>query len=229
MMRLHWVNSEEMKSAIEALPAARNHTISYQTQTSLTIFEGQVLTPPASVEGRKYRLELTNTQPEKVADYDGQQAIREALMDAAEEINSRSAGIVRGIGIWASVRGLLRPKAGGGLPVSRGLFVTAGGEKVLDHITPARFRIGRCRAKAPARPMGLRLQKIFWENGNRQHMGTGNTANRSQARHPSASVPFHPGGRRLCLAQKRRWFLARGRANIRAELFLLAMRLTYKI
>lgn len=105
MMRLHWVNSEEMKSAIEALPAARNHTISYQTQTSLTIFEGQALTPPASVEGRKYRLELTNTLPEKVADYDGQQAIRKALVDAAEEIDSQSAGVVREIGIWASVRG----------------------------------------------------------------------------------------------------------------------------
>ena len=44
--------------------------------------------------------------------------------------------------------------------------------------------------------------------------------------HPSASVPLYPGGGGLCPAQKRFWFrrfLTRGRANIRAELFLLAM------
>ena len=34
-----------MKGAIEALPAAKNYSISYQTQTTLTIVEGQTLTP----------------------------------------------------------------------------------------------------------------------------------------------------------------------------------------
>ena len=86
---LRWVNSEEMKGAIEALPAAKNYSISYQTQTTLTIVEGQTLTPPAAGEDQAYRLELTNALPDKVAGYDSQQKIRDALVGAAKAGNDR--------------------------------------------------------------------------------------------------------------------------------------------
>lgn len=55
----------------------------------------------------------------------GLQRIVPRVFSEREKISSRSAGI----GIWVPVWDLLQPEAGGGLPVSRGLFVAAGGRE----------------------------------------------------------------------------------------------------
>ena len=54
-----------------------------------------------------------------------------------------------------------------------------------------------CRAKAPQQPKELRLQKTFWEKREQT-----NPAHYLCTGDPSAPMPLHPGGGRICSAQK---------------------------
>ena len=57
------------------------------------------------------------------------QGIVPRIFSEREKISSRSAGVVRGIGIWISVRDLFQPKTGGSVPVSSRLSVAFGGRE----------------------------------------------------------------------------------------------------
>lgn len=86
---LRWQNRDEMQKAIEALPAAKNYSITYRNETTLTIVDGQTLPAPAASEGAAYRLELAAALPAKLGGFTESQQIRDALVRAAAAGNGR--------------------------------------------------------------------------------------------------------------------------------------------